>query len=133
MLWLQKIKKDDLCWEVRDVLGEGLFAVWEGRVCLDAGMGEEEGEIGERREATWWYIKVYRWNHQWKYSVGDCIDNSAGEGDTSLYEDPGLNPSAISSVKSPIKTSTSLHYFVLLCFSKFFILHLGFYWYIPTE
>jgi hypothetical protein len=27
--------------------GEGLFAVWEGRVCLDAGMGEEEGEIGE--------------------------------------------------------------------------------------
>ena len=26
-----------------------LFAVWEGRVCLDAGMGEEEGEIGEGR------------------------------------------------------------------------------------
>jgi hypothetical protein len=29
--------------------GKGLFAVWEGRVCLDARMGEEEGEIGERR------------------------------------------------------------------------------------
>jgi len=24
-----------------------LYVVWEGRVCLDAGMGEEEGEIGE--------------------------------------------------------------------------------------
>jgi hypothetical protein len=29
--------------------GEGLCAVWEGRVFLDAGMGEEEGEIGEKR------------------------------------------------------------------------------------
>jgi hypothetical protein len=32
--------------------------------------------------------------------------------DTSLYGDPGLNPSIIMSVKSPTKTSMSSHCFV---------------------
>jgi len=49
MLWLQKLKKDDLCWEEGDSLGGWVFAVGGGAVSLDAGVGEEEGEIGEGR------------------------------------------------------------------------------------
>jgi hypothetical protein len=47
-----------------------------------------------------------------KYSVGDSLGNSASEVDTSLYGDLSLNPSVISLVKSPKKTSTSSHGFV---------------------
>ena len=59
---------------------------------------------GKRRRnrggsVAWCYINFHRWNHQRKYSVGERV--------MSLYGDPGLNPSVILSVKSPVKTSTS--------------------------
>jgi hypothetical protein len=62
MLWLQKLKKNDLCWEEGDIIGGGCLQLGGGAVCLDAGVGEEEGEIGKGRggEAAWWYINFYR-------------------------------------------------------------------------
>jgi hypothetical protein len=80
----------------------------------DAGVGEEEGEIEEGwgGPAAWWYIHFYRGNYQQKYFV----DDSDGEGVTSLYGDPGLNPSIIPLVKAPAKTSKSSTCFF---FSKF--------------
>ena len=43
--------------------------------------------------------------------VGDSLGNFDGELITSLYGDSSLNPSVISSVKSPPKAATSLNYF----------------------
>jgi len=41
MLWLQKLKKNDLCWEEGDIIGGGCLQLGGGAVCLDAGVGEE--------------------------------------------------------------------------------------------
>jgi hypothetical protein len=43
--------------------------------------------------------------------VGDSLGNFDGELITSLYGDSNLNPSVISSVKSPPKATTSSNYF----------------------
>jgi hypothetical protein len=51
MLWLQKLKKDDLCWEEGNSLGGWVFVVGGGAAFLDAGVGEE-GEIGEGRVSS---------------------------------------------------------------------------------
>ena len=63
MPWLQKLKKDDLCWDERDSFGGGggCLQLGGGVVSLDVGVGEEEGEIGEGREGStmWWYINFY--------------------------------------------------------------------------
>ena len=47
------------------------------------------------------YIDFYRWSHRQTRSIGIPVGDSAGDCATSLYEDPGLNPSVIPSVKSP--------------------------------
>jgi len=65
--------------------------------------GEEEGEIEEERVAEWVYIGFYRWNHRQKYSVDIPVSKSVGDCVTSLYGDPGLNPSVFLSIKSSEK------------------------------
>jgi len=45
MLWPQKLKKDDLCWEEGDIF-KGVVLCSLGGESWD---GEEEGEIGEER------------------------------------------------------------------------------------
>ena len=47
MLWLQKLMKDELCWEEGDSLGGGCLQLGGGAASLDARVGEKEGEIGE--------------------------------------------------------------------------------------
>jgi hypothetical protein len=61
MLWLQKLKKDDLCWEKGDSLGGWVFAAGGGAVSLDVGVAEEEGKIRDGRGGliVWWYIIFY--------------------------------------------------------------------------
>jgi hypothetical protein len=48
---------------------------------------------------------------QWTHSVRDSIGKSDSELVTSLYGDPGLNPSVSPSVKSLAKTSMSSNRF----------------------
>jgi hypothetical protein len=90
-----------------------LFAVWERRV----GMGKKNEKQGRRGSAQWWYIHFCRWNHRRTTSIRDFIGNFDGELVTSLYGDPGLNPSVIPSVKSPAKTSMSTN--CLFFYSKY--------------
>jgi hypothetical protein len=92
-----------------------LFVVWKGRV----GMGKKKEKKGTRESVKWWYIHFYRWNHQWTPSIGDSIGNSDGELVTSLYEDSGLNPSVILSVKSLVKNSTLANR--LFFYSEYFV------------
>jgi len=53
--------------------------------------------------AEWVYIGFYRWNHRRNVSVGIPVGESIGDCATSLYGDPGLNPSVIPLVKSSEK------------------------------
>jgi len=49
------------------------------------------------------YIGFYRWNHRRIRFVGISVGNSDDECVTSLYGNPGLNPSVIPSIKSSEK------------------------------
>jgi hypothetical protein len=85
------------------------FAVWRGRGSLfRCRGGEEEEEIGEGRQRG----DILTFIDGIPIFVCESDDNFIGEVDTSLYEDPDLNLSAIPLVKSPIKISTSSHCFV---------------------
>jgi hypothetical protein len=76
-------------------------------------MRKKKEKEGRGWSAEWWYINFCRWNHQRTPCVGDSVHNSDSELVTSLYGDPGLNPSVILSVKSPTKTFTSSNCFFL--------------------
>jgi len=97
------------CVEKKGIFLGGFFAVWEGKV----GMGKKKEKKGRRRSVEWWYINCYRWTP----SVGDFVGHSNGELVTSLYGDPGLNPSVISSIKSSAKTFTSSNCFFLILYN----------------
>ena len=93
------------CAEKREICFWGAGCLQQGKV----GMGKKKEKQGRRGSAKWSYINFCRWNHRRTTSVGDSVGHSDGESVTSLYGDPGLNPSVILLVKSPAKTSTSAH------------------------
>jgi len=60
--------------------------------------------------AEWVYNGFYRWNHRQTFSIDILVGDSAGESVTSLYGDPGLNPS--------VKTFEKFHLITPLQLSK---------------
>jgi len=66
-------------------------------------MGKKKEKYTRRESAECVYIGFYRWNHRRPRPVGIPVSNYNGEWATSLYGDPGLNPSVIPSVKSSEK------------------------------
>ena len=67
----------------------------------DGEEGEEEREIEKENVGRLVYIGFYRWNHRRTVFIGQIVGDFAGERATSLYGDPGLNPSVKSSEKKP--------------------------------
>ena len=122
---VQKYKKlECLCWEEGGSWDGCLAAVWERRV----GMGKKKGKR-KRVSAEWVYIGFYRWNHLRNVSVGIPVGESAGDCATSLYGDPGLNPSVIPSVKSSEKNP---RHHTVATFQKNYIICRRYGRYIPT-
>jgi hypothetical protein len=109
MLWPRKksIKNLSACVEKR---GRVVMGVWLQFRRGELGWGRRKGRRmrnrgRERRQSGYIYIGNYWWNHRRKFSVGIPVDEFAGDCATSLYGDPGLNPSIIPSVKSSEKNT----------------------------
>jgi len=80
--------------------------------------------------ADWVYIDFYQWNHRRIMSIGMPFSESADDSATSLYEDPGLNPSVIQLVKSSEKNP---RHHTVATFQKNYIICRWYGRYIPTE
>ena len=97
----KSIRNLSACVEKRGRVGMGGWLQF-GRG--EVGWGRRRGRRRRNRVlAERVYIDFYRWNHRRTRSVGIPVGESTGDRATSLYGDPGLNPSVIPSVKSSEK------------------------------
>jgi len=93
-------------------------------------MGKKTEKYRKRVSAEWVYIGFYQWNHQRKLSICIPVGDSASDCATSLYGDPGLNPSVIPLVKSPEKNT---RHHTVATFQKNYLIRRRYCRYIPTD
>jgi len=98
------------------------------------GWGRRRGRRRRNRGREWrqsgYIFYCYRWNHRQTHFVGIPVGDSACESATSLYEDPGLNPSVIPSVTS---SETNPRHHTVATFQKNYIVRRRYSRYIPTD
>ena len=97
----KSIRKISACVKKRGIFLGG----WVVVCCLggESWDGEEEGEIEEERVCREWIYWLLPMELRRTRPIGIPVGNSDGEWVTSLYGDPGLDPSIIPSVKSSEK------------------------------